>query len=74
MPEVRKKFDYLRMSRDSFEISTPDERANLLELLFAVANADGHIPNDEFNEIRRIAGYALLSSNRVYEAHSKIVQ
>lgn len=51
----------------------PAERANLLELLFAVANADGQISNDEFNEIRTIADYLLLSSNRVNEAYSKIV-
>jgi uncharacterized tellurite resistance protein B-like protein len=51
----------------------PAERANLLELLLAVANADGQISNDEFNEIRTIADYLLLSSNRVNEAYSKIV-
>lgn len=72
--EVSKNFDYLRMSRDFFEISTPTERANLLELLFAVANADGQISQDEYNEIRIIADYLLLSSNRVNEAYSRIVQ
>jgi uncharacterized tellurite resistance protein B-like protein len=74
MSEVSRNFDYLRMSRDFFDIATPAERADLLELLFAVANADGHISNDEFNEIRTIADYLLLSSNRVNEAYSKIVQ
>jgi uncharacterized tellurite resistance protein B-like protein len=72
--EVSKNFDYLRMSRDFFDISTPAERADLLELLFAVANADGQISNDEFNEIRSIADYLLLSSDRVDEAYSKFVQ
>jgi uncharacterized tellurite resistance protein B-like protein len=72
--EVSKNFDYLRMSRDFFDIATPAERADLLELLFAVANADGHISNDEFNEIRTIADYLLLSTNRVNEAYSKIVE
>ncbi len=74
MSEVSKNFDYLRMSRDFFDIATPAERADLLELLFAVANADGHISNDEFNEIRTIADYLLLSNHRVNEAYSKIVQ
>jgi uncharacterized tellurite resistance protein B-like protein len=74
MSEVSKNFDYLRMSRDFFDIATPAERADLLDLLFAVANADGHISNEEFNEIRTIAEYLLLSSNRVNEAYSKIVQ
>ena len=73
LSEVSKNFDYLRMTRDFFEISTPDERANLLELLFAVANADGQISHDEFNEIRTIADYLLLSSNRVNEAYSRFV-
>ena len=73
MSEVSKNFDYLRMSRDFYDITTPAERANLLELLFAVANADGQISNDEFNEIRSIADYLLLSSNRVDEAYSKFV-
>ena len=72
--EVSKNFNYLRMSRDFYEIATPAERAKLLELLFAVANADGQISNDEFNEIRTIADYLLLSSNHVNEAYSKIVQ
>jgi uncharacterized tellurite resistance protein B-like protein len=74
MSEVSKNFDYLRMSREFYEIATPAERINLIELLFAVANADGRISNDEFSEIRTIADYLLLSSNRVDEAYSKFVQ
>jgi len=74
MSEVSKNFDYLRMSREFYEIATPAERVNLLELLFAVANADGRISNEEFSEIRSIADYLLLSSNRVDEAYSKFVQ
>ena len=74
MPEVSKNYDYLRMTRIFFQTSAPAERTDPLELLFAVANADGHISNDEFNEIRTIADYLLLSSNRVQEAYSKIVQ
>lgn len=74
MSEVSKHFDYLRMSREFYEIATPAERVNLLELLFAVANADGRISNEEFSEIRTIADYLLLSSNRVDEAYSKFVQ
>jgi uncharacterized tellurite resistance protein B-like protein len=73
MSEVSKNFDYLRMSRNFYDIATPAERVNLLELLFAVANADGRISSDEFSEIRTIADYLLLSSNRVDEAYSKIV-
>jgi uncharacterized tellurite resistance protein B-like protein len=74
MSEVSKDFDYLRMSRDFYDITTPAERVNLLALLFAVANADGQISNDEFTEIRTIADYLLLSSHHVNEAYSKIIQ
>jgi uncharacterized tellurite resistance protein B-like protein len=62
------------MSRDFYDIATPAERANPLELLFAMANADGQIFNDEFNDIRKIVDYLLLSSNHVNETYSKIVQ
>lgn len=74
MLEASKNFDYLSMSRDFFDIATPAERVDLLGLLFAVANADGQISNDEFNKIRTIANYLLLSNNRVNEAYAKIVQ
>jgi uncharacterized tellurite resistance protein B-like protein len=71
--EVSKSFDYLRMSRDFFDITTPKERNNLVELLFAVANADGTISNAEFKEIRTIADYLVLSRSRVDETYLKII-
>jgi uncharacterized tellurite resistance protein B-like protein len=72
MSEVSRNFDYLRMSREFLDITTLAERANLLDILFAVANADGKVSNDELEEIREIADYLLLSDNKVDEAHSKI--
>ena len=69
---VSKNLDYLRMTREFVEMTTPAERANLLDVLFAVANADGVVSNDELKEIHDIADYLLLSDNRVREAHSKI--
>jgi uncharacterized tellurite resistance protein B-like protein len=74
MSEVSKNFDYLRMSRDFFDNTTNVERANLINLLFTVANADGRISNEEFKEIRTIADYLLLSGNQFDEAYSKFVQ
>ena len=74
MAEVSRNFDYLRMSRDFFEISTLAERANLLELLFTVANADGQVSHHEFEEIRTIADYLLMNRNHVNEAYSRIAQ
>jgi uncharacterized tellurite resistance protein B-like protein len=65
------EFDYLRLSREFLEIATPAERANFLDVLFAVANADGKVSNSERKEIHNIADYLLLSSNRVEEAYIK---
>lgn len=70
--EASKNFDYLRMSREFLNITAPGERANLIDLLFAVANADGKVSNEELKEIHTIARYLLMSSNRVNEAYSKI--
>jgi uncharacterized tellurite resistance protein B-like protein len=72
MSEVSKDFDYLRMTRNLFDITTLDERTHLLDLLFAVANADRKVSAEELREIHRIAGHLLLRSNQVDEAYSRI--
>ena len=64
-------FDYLRMSREFMEITERAERTTFLEVLFAVAHADGRISDEEIKEINEIADYLLLSRNRVREARSK---
>ena len=64
-------FDYLRMSREFLEITQPAERSSFLDILCAVANADGKISDDELREIHHIADYLLMSRNRVMEARSK---
>jgi uncharacterized tellurite resistance protein B-like protein len=70
--DVCKDFDYLRMSREFIELTTHDERVNLLELLFAVANADGIVSNSELQEITYIADYLLLSHDRVEKTFLKM--
>lgn len=70
--EVSRNFDYLRMSREFVEMTTPAERASVLDVLFTVANADGKVSDEERREIHNIADYLLLSDNRVAEAHSRI--
>lgn len=70
--EVSSNFDYLRMSREIVEMTTPVERARVLDVLFAVANADGKVSAEERREIHNIADYLLLSDNVVAEAYSKI--
>lgn len=72
MAETDDNFDYLRMTREFLEMTTPAERASLLDVLFAVANADGKISNEENQEIHNLADYLLLSDNRVEEARLKI--
>ncbi|HJS19920.1 MAG TPA: TerB family tellurite resistance protein, partial [Anaerolineales bacterium] len=64
--------DYLRMSREFLEVTIPAERANLLDILFAVANADGAITSAERHEIHKIADYLLMSSDSVEAAYSKV--
>jgi uncharacterized tellurite resistance protein B-like protein len=70
--DVSKDFDYLRMTREFTELSTSAERNQLMELLFAVANADGHVSNDEKLEITYLADYFLLSKARVDQAFLKV--
>jgi uncharacterized tellurite resistance protein B-like protein len=70
--QVGSKFDYLRMSREFVEMTTPAERAGIVDVLFAAANADRRVSREEFTEIRNIANYLLLSENVVDQAHSKM--
>jgi uncharacterized tellurite resistance protein B-like protein len=70
--DVSRDFDYLRLARELTELTTPAERNNLLKLLFAVANADGHVSNEELLEITFIADYLLISLDRVNQAFLKV--
>jgi uncharacterized tellurite resistance protein B-like protein len=69
--DVSRDFDYLRMTREFTELTSPAERNQLLELLFAVANADGHVSREEHLEIKYMADYFLLSPDRVNKAFMK---
>lgn len=70
--DVSRDFDYLRMAREFTGLTTAAERNNLLDLLFAVANADGDVSNEELLEITFIADYLLLSLDRVNRALLKV--
>jgi uncharacterized tellurite resistance protein B-like protein len=69
--DVSRDFDYLRLTREFTELTTAAERNQLLEILFAVANADGRISDQELEEITYLADYFLLSSDRVEKAFVK---
>jgi uncharacterized tellurite resistance protein B-like protein len=60
------------MAREFSELTTSDERGKLLELLFAVANADGIVSSSELQEITYIADYLLLSHDRVERTYLKM--
>ena len=63
--DVSKDFDYMRMTREFTELTTPAERHKLLELLFVVANADGYVSDEELLQITYLADYFLISLDRV---------
>ena len=70
--KVSQDFDYLRIAREFIELTEPSERIRLLDLLFAVADADGRVSNEELLEITFIADYLLLSLDRVNKAFLKV--
>jgi uncharacterized tellurite resistance protein B-like protein len=70
--DVSRDFDYLRMTCEFTGLTTAAERNNLLDLLFAVANADGDVSNEELLEITFLADYLLLSLDRVNRALLKV--
>jgi uncharacterized tellurite resistance protein B-like protein len=72
LADVSRDFDYLRMTRQFAELTTPAERNNLLELLFTIADADGHVSDEEMLEITYLAHYFLLSTDRVNQAFLKV--
>ena len=53
--EVLANVGYFEFARELNEVSTPDERRQVIALLFAVAAADGEISHAEHEEIRKIS-------------------
>jgi uncharacterized tellurite resistance protein B-like protein len=60
--------DYFRMTREFFTNTTNEERVQLLDVLFAVAAADGEVSLAETEEIRRIAGGLKLTHKQFINA------
>jgi len=60
--------DYFRMTREFFTNTTNEERVQLLDVLFAVAAADGEISLTETEEIRRIASGLKLTHRQFINA------
>ena len=70
--EAAKKLDHHRAVRQFAGHTTPDERRHFLDVLFAVAAADGLAAYDEIEEIRAIARTLNLPREAFIEAKLKI--
>jgi len=70
--KVSADLDYFRLTRQFSTSTTEDERVRFLDVLFAVADADGHVSHDEIEEIRRIAKSLNLTHKQFIGAKLKI--
>ena len=69
--EAALEVDYFRLTREFYACTTAEERAQILDVLFAVAAADGEISFGETEEIRRIASGFKLSHKQFINAKLK---
>jgi uncharacterized tellurite resistance protein B-like protein len=66
--EISRQLDYYRLSRQFFECTDEDERVRFMNVLFAVADADGRVSHEEIEEIRTIANVQKLSHKQFIDA------
>jgi uncharacterized tellurite resistance protein B-like protein len=71
LSEASADLDFFRLTREFCTSTTEDERVRFIDVLFAVADADGHISRAEVNEIRRIALSINLSRRHFVDARLK---
>jgi len=69
---ITKGLDFYRMSRQFFESTSEAERVQFLDVLFAVADGDGHVSYEETEEIRTIATGLKLTHKQFINAKLKI--
>jgi uncharacterized tellurite resistance protein B-like protein len=70
--ETASLLDQSRLVREFADACGPRERAEFLDVLFAVAAADGEASYDEIEELRTIARWLKLSHEQFIEAKLKI--
>lgn len=70
--ETASLLDRYRLTREFADACTYEERAEFLEVLFAVAAADGMASYDEIEEIRQIAQVLKLSHEEFIEAKLRL--
>lgn len=70
--EISKDLDYYRLTRRFFECTTEVERVRFLDVLFAVADADGQVSYEETEEIRTISKMLKLTHRQFIDAKLKV--
>jgi uncharacterized tellurite resistance protein B-like protein len=69
--EIGPTMDYYRMAREFFEQTTEEERVRFLDVLLAVAAADGAISNEEQAEVGGISTNLMINPQQYTEALKK---
>ena len=70
--ETASHLDRYRLAREFSEVCTYEERAAFLDVLFAIAAADGHATYEEIEEIRQIARTLKLPHDTFIEAKLRV--
>ena len=70
--EISKDLDFYRLTRRFFELTGGDERLRFLDVLFAVAQADGRVSYAETEEIRTVSKMLKLTHKQFIDAKLKI--
>ena len=70
--EIAAELDYYRLTRGFFDSTNEAERLRFLDVLFAVADADGRVSYDEIEEIRAIARSIKLDHKQFIAAKVRI--
>ena len=69
---VAANMDYYRMAREFFNCTTEPDRAQFLDVLFAVAEGDGMVSHEEMEQIRSIARHLKMTHKQFIDAKLKI--
>jgi uncharacterized tellurite resistance protein B-like protein len=70
--EIGRDLDYYSTSRGFFDSTSEEERLRFVDVLFAVADGDGGVSNDEIEEIRSITYVLKLTHKQFINAKLKI--
>jgi uncharacterized tellurite resistance protein B-like protein len=72
LAEISMKLDYYRLVREFFANTNDVARDRFLGALFSVAAADGHVSQDEIEEIRKIAQALKLTPQQFVAAKNQV--